>query len=150
VKAVNQLVGNKDEIIRNFEAIKDSVFDSSDDEAKLKSLETERLEIIKNMDRLTAENASMAMDQVGYQERNGRLSDRYHEVEERISEVKHAMQDRQYRKTKTELFLKSLKNQESLVTEFSDHLWHSLADHAEVQGKDDIRFTFKNGVEIKV
>jgi len=150
VKAVNQLVGNKDEIIRSFEAIKDSIFNSSDDEAKLKILETERLKIIQDMDRLTAENASMAMDQAVYQGRNGRLSDHYHEVETRISEVKHAMQDRQYRKTKAELFLNSLWKQEEVVAEFSEHLWHSLADHAEVQGKDDIRFTFKNGMEIKV
>jgi hypothetical protein len=64
--------------------------------------------------------------------------------------VKHAMQDRQYRKTKAELFLNSLWKQEEVVAEFSEHLWHSLADHAEVQGKDDIRFTFKNGMEIKV
>jgi hypothetical protein len=150
VKAVNQLVGNKDEIIRSFETIKYSVFDSSDDEAKLKSLETERLEIIGGMDRLTAENASMAMDQVGYRERYERLSNRYQKIEERISEVRHAMQDRQYRKTKAEVFLKSLRKQEEVVTEFSDGLWHSLADHAEVHGKDDIRFTFKNGMEIKV
>ena len=102
------------------------------------------------MDRLTAENASTVMDQAVYQERYGRLSYRYHKVENQISEVKQAIQDRQYRKTKTELFLKSLKNQEGLVTEFSDHLWHSLADHAEVHGKDDIRFMFKNGMEVKV
>jgi hypothetical protein len=150
VKAVNQLVGNKDEIIKSFEVIEDSVFYSSNDEAKLKNLETERLEIIGDMDQLAAENASMAMDQAVYQEKYRRLSDRYHEVENQISEVKHAIQDRRYRKTKTELFLKRIKNQEGLVTEFSDHLWLSLTDHAEVQGKDDIWFTFKNGMEIKV
>jgi predicted nuclease with TOPRIM domain len=122
VKAVNQLVGNKDEIIKSFEVIEDSVFYSSNDEAKLKNLETERLEIIGDMDQLAAENASMAMDQAVYQEKYRRLSDRYHEVENQISEV----------------------------TEFSDHLWLSLTDHAEVQGKDDIWFTFKNGMEIKV
>lgn len=150
VKAVNQLIGNKDEIIRSFDTVKDNVFDSSDDEAKLKSIETERLEINRDMDRLTAENASIVMNQEIYQERHERLSDRYHKMETRISELKHTIQDRLYRKTKTDLFLKSLRNQEDVVTEFSDELWHSLVDHAEVHGKDDVRFTFKNGVEIKV
>lgn len=149
-RAVNKLIGNKNEIIRNFMAVKDDVFDSSDDEVKLQSLETARLEIIKEMDQLNAENASVVMDQAVYQERYGGLSNRYYGIEAQISEVKHVIQDRRYRKTKTELFLKGLKNQEGLVTEFSDHLWHSLTDHAEVYGKDDIRFTFKNGVVIKV
>jgi hypothetical protein len=150
VRAVNKLIENKDETIRSFMAVKDSVFDSSEDEIKLYSLEAERLEIIKEMDQLNAENASTVMNQEIYQERHERLSDRYRKIEAQISEVKHAIQDRRYRKTKTELFLKGLKNQECLVTEFSEHLWHSLADHAEVQGKDDIRFIFKNGMEIKV
>ncbi len=150
VKAVNKLVHDKDEIIRNFKTIKDSVFDSSDDEFKLRSLELERLGIISSMDQLTAENASTAMDQDIYQTRYQRLTHRYHEIEARISEVKHAMQDRLFRKTKTELFLKALRNQEDVVTEFSDDLWHSLADHADVHGKGDVRFTFKNGMEIKI
>lgn len=148
VKAVNMLMSGKDKIIGSFEAIKDSVLDSSDDESKRRSLETERLKIIGGMDRLTAENASTVMDQAVYQERYERLSNRYQEIEARISEVKHAIQDRRYRKTKTELFLKDLRNQEGVVSKFSDHLWYSLADHAEVHGKEDVRFTFKNGMVI--
>ena len=150
VKAVNKLIGNKDEIIRNFEAIKDSVFDSSDDKAKLRSLEEERLEIIGGMDRLTAENASTVMDQEVYQERYERLSNRYQEIVAQISALNNAIQNRRYRKTKTELFLKDFRKQEGIVSEFSDHLWNSLADHAEVHGKEDVRFTFKNGMEISV
>jgi len=149
VKAVNKLIGDKDGIIRGFEAVKGSVFDSSDDEAKLRSLEAERLEIISGMDRLTAENASTVMDQAVYQERYGRLSDRYRGVEARISALNQSMQDRLFRKTKTALFLKDLRKQEHVVTGFSDELWHSLADHAEVHGKDAVRFTFKNGMGIE-
>jgi hypothetical protein len=59
------------------------------------------------------------------------------------------VRDRQYRKTKTELFIKELKKLDGLVTEFSDELWHSLVDHAAIHGKDDVRFMFKNGREIK-
>jgi len=38
---------------------------------------------------------------------------------------------------------------EGSVTEFSDGLWYSLVDHATVHGKKDVRFMFKNGMEIK-
>ncbi len=150
VRAVNMLMSDKDRIIRSFEAIKDRVFDTSEDKAKLRNLEAERLEVIALVDQLTAENASTAMDQEVYRKRYERLSDRYHEVETHISGMRHAIQDRRYRKTRTELFLKSLRKQEEVVTEFSEHLWHSLADHAEVHGKEDIRFTFMNGMEIQI
>jgi DNA invertase Pin-like site-specific DNA recombinase len=150
VKAVNKLVHDKDEIIRNFKTIKDSVFDSSDDEFKLRSLEAERLEIIALVDQLTAKNASTVMDQEIYQARYEKLSDRYRDIEARISALNQSMQDRLYRKTKTDLFLKGLKKQEGVVTEFTETLWHSLADHAVVNSKEDVRFIFKNGMEIKV
>ena len=150
VKAVNQLIGNKDEIIRSFEEIKNEIFDASKDEIKLHHLEAERMEIIKAMDQLIAENASMTMDQAGYKKKHGRLLDHYHEVESQISEMKHAIQGRQYHKTKTKLFLKALGKQSGVVTGFSNELWHSLANHAEVHGKEDMRFIFKNGMEIKV
>jgi hypothetical protein len=54
-----------------------------------------------------------------------------------------------YRKTKTEMFIRELGRMESLVAEFSDELWHALADHATVHGREDVRFTFRNGMEIK-
>ena len=149
VKAVNKLVQDKDEIIRNFKTLKDRVFDSSDDESKLRSLEAERLEVISLVDQLTAENTSTVMDQETYQARYERLTHRYRGVEARISALNQSMQDRQYRKTKTDLFLKGLKKQEGVVTEFTETLWHSLGDHAEVHGKDDVRFTFKNGMEVR-
>jgi len=150
VKAVNKLVHDKDEIIRNFKTIKDSVFDSSDDESKLRSLEAERLEVISLVDQLTAENASTAMDQEIYQTRYQRLTDRYRGVEARISALNQSMQDRLFRKTKTELFLKSLRKQESMATEFTELLWHSLADHVVINNKEDVRFIFKNGMEVRV
>ncbi len=59
------------------------------------------------------------------------------------------MQDIQSRKTKTDMFLGTLNKQESMVTDFSIELWYALVDYITVYSKDDVRFTFKNGVEIK-
>ncbi len=35
------------------------------------------------------------------------------------------------------------------LTEFNEDDWYSLVDHAMVYSREDIRFTFKNGMEIK-
>ena len=38
---------------------------------------------------------------------------------------------------------------ECYVTDFSDELWHALTNHAKVWTKEDVRFMFKSGMEIK-
>jgi len=48
-----------------------------------------------------------------------------------------------------EEFLKNLAEMNGRVTEFTDDLWFNLLDHVTVYSKDDVRFTFKNGTEIK-
>lgn len=35
------------------------------------------------------------------------------------------------------------------LTGFNEDDWYSLVDYATVYGKDDIWFTFKNGMEVK-
>jgi hypothetical protein len=69
---------------------------------------------------------------------------------EQLSALEGTIHERKSRKTKTELFLKGLKKQEGLVTEFTETLWHALADHAVVNSKEDMRFIFKNGIELRV
>ncbi len=46
-------------------------------------------------------------------------------------------------------FQKSLRKQKDVLTEFEPQTWYSLVDYATVYARDDIRFTFKNGTEIK-
>ena len=49
-----------------------------------------------------------------------------------------------------EAFLKDLAEMDADVQEFTDDLWFNLLDHVTVCSKKDVRFTFKNGTEIKV
>jgi DNA invertase Pin-like site-specific DNA recombinase len=149
MKAVNQLIENKVRIIRSFEEIKDEVFDASKEEEDMECLKQERTKIVNLMERLTRDNALVAMDQETYKTQFEGLLGRYHSVNEQLVVLEDTIRDKQYRKNKTELFLKTLKKQEGLVTEFSEKLWNSLAGHAVIYSKEDVRFTFRNGVEIQ-
>lgn len=42
------------------------------------------------------------------------------------------------------------KAQEALVDKFEPELWRGLLDFVTVYARDDVRFTFKDGTEIKV
>ncbi len=148
VRAVNKLIADREGIIRTFEQVSDEVFSTAEEETQLAKLRQERAEIVRMMEQLTAENASRVMDQGNYKARFEGLSQRYVKGKDEIAALDEAILDRQYRRTKTELFIKELKKMEGLVTDFSDGLWYSLVDHATVLGKEDVRFTFKNGMEI--
>ena len=111
----------------------------------MERLTQERIDIVGLMERLTRDNALVAMDQETYKTQFEGLLGRYHSVNEQLVVLEETIRDKQYRKNKTEFFLKTLKKQEGLVTEFSEKLWNSLADHAVIYSKEDVRFTFKNG-----
>lgn len=48
------------------------------------------------------------------------------------------------------MFLAELERQDEVATEFDENIWYSLIDFVTVFNKEDIRFTFKDGTEIKV
>lgn len=56
------------------------------------------------------------------------------------------------KKAKAEIlkgFIKRLQKQERLIDEFDKSLWSSLVEFITVNKKEDIRITFKDGMEIK-
>ncbi len=149
VKAVNILLTEKDEIIENFNVIKDTLFD-------IRPLETERSQLQKELNvaaeliqQCIKENARIALDQKEYKKRYDELAKRLDNVQERLDEVCHTIMEKQAQKEKIEMFLAGLQKQEELVTEFDEDLWYSLIEYVTVFDKEDIRFTFKNGTEIR-
>lgn len=47
-------------------------------------------------------------------------------------------------------FIGGLQRLDGFCKDFDEELWVALLDHATVYAKDDIRFTFKAGNEVKV
>ena len=70
-------------------------------------------------------------------------------MKERLDETTHAIAEKKVRRGTIERFLAELEQGE-MPTEFRERLWMNLVDHVTVFGKEDVRFTFKDGTEIKV
>jgi hypothetical protein len=47
-------------------------------------------------------------------------------------------------------FITELARQNGLLIDFDERLWFSLVDFAMVCGEGEVRFAFKNGIEITV
>lgn len=91
----------------------------------------------------------VALDQTEYQVRYDGLAERFNRTKARLHEVGNAITERQAKKEQIERFLARLERQNGVVTEFDEDQWYSMVDFVTVFNKEDIRFTFKDGTEIK-
>lgn len=95
------------------------------------------------------ENARIALDQTDYQKRYSTLTARFEKAKTRLETVMDELQQLQTKRAEIDAFLKAFEQLPDALMEFSPESWHSLVDFATVYGVDDIRFTFKNGQEIR-
>ena len=79
----------------------------------------------------------------------GKLA-RFEKAKERIAEIARLKSDKESRRLQSDSFMKELKKLDSLVTEFDEKLWYTLVDRIMVYSKEDIRFVFRDGAEIKI
>ncbi len=96
------------------------------------------------------ENARVALDQTEYQKKYDGLADRFDRIKGRIETVGTAITGRMAKREKTERFLTELEKRDGPLTEFDEEDWYSLVEYATVYSQEDIRFTFKNGMEVGV
>ena len=94
------------------------------------------------------ENAHVALDQVEYQKRYDGLTARFDAAKARYETLDETIRSKQSRRATIEAFLKTLA-QADLVDKFETSLWCGLVDFVTVYNKDDVRFSFKNGQEIR-
>jgi predicted nuclease with TOPRIM domain len=149
VKAVNQLVGNKNAIISNIQLIREELCDTANLESEQDRLNQDLIALTDMTENCIAENARVSQNQTEYQKRYNNLVNRYDKTKEQYEAVTAKIRDRRLRNEQLGVFINNLKNQD-LIGEFDERLWCSLVDYITVYGKEDIRVTFKDGTEIRV
>lgn len=96
------------------------------------------------------ENSTVALNQTEYQKRYDSLSAKFDKSKARLEQLAHGdLQQMQLQRTEYESFLKTFQQLQDSLEEFSIDSCNSLVEYATIYSADDIRFTFKNGQEIK-
>lgn len=149
VKAVNQLISNKDEIIRNITLLKEQLTDKEALEKERDRISTDLNLLADKVQQLIVENARVAQNQDDYDRNYNELVSRYEAAKKQYDKVCEAIQYRKVRSRQIDNFIKELREQK-LIEKFDERLWGSLVDFITVYSKDDIWVTFKDGTEIKV
>jgi hypothetical protein len=149
VSAANKLLSDKKEIIDDIELIKQAIFNTDALEAERTELQNELAVVVGLMQKCVDENARVALNQAEYQQRYNSLAERYEEVKSRLETVTDDISSKKSRRGLLNAFVAEVTKQGSTITEFDEQMWHSLLDYATVYNEKDVRFTFKNGMEIQ-
>ncbi|MCD8237777.1 MAG: recombinase family protein [Clostridiales bacterium] len=139
----------KETVITDYRELMPELYDTTALEQEKCELEDRIVYLADTLERIISENAHTAIDQEEYRKHFNSLSTQYDHAEERLNAVKEKIRDIEIRKSAMENFLKTLEEQDGILTEFHEQTWYSLVDFMTVYSKDDIRITFKDGTEIK-
>lgn len=92
----------------------------------------------------------MAQNQADYNKEYETFIARYEKAKSRLDEAETEINDKNFRRKSIEHYLSLLEEHTDAVTEYDVRLWHGMIEFVTVYSKDDIRFTMKDGTEIRV
>ena len=149
IKAYNELISERKEIIANAEIIRKTLCTTDTMLAEKQQLEDEILVLVEMTQNLVAENARVAQDQEEYQKRYDSLVLRYETAKKNYDELAAKIEQKEARGERIQRFIKILREQDGIITEFDDALWGSMVEFVTI-GKECRSVTFKDGTEIQV
>lgn len=149
LSAANKLLATKAAVIANGREMQALLFDTTELEAEQAQLLEETQVVSDMVQQAIQENARTALNQTEYQKRYDSLVQRFDRAKTRLEEVTAEIQEKQTASANMGTFLNAFEQMSDALAEFSLNSCHSMVDFATVYSIDDIRFTFKNGQEIK-
>lgn len=150
VKAMNQLITEKAEILDNLQLIRTTLCDKADLVKKKESLEEEIAIAVEMTQNIVAENARVAQNQDEYNKKYNSLVERYNKLKEEYDTVCTTISEKDAKYEQMGRFITVLNGQSELITEFDEALWSSLVEKIVVKSKEEVTVVFKDGTEIKV
>lgn len=150
IEAVNLLITNKHEITDNLKILIEIVKDTSQLDSEISKLEKELADLTSEVEYLIRSNTTEVQDQNSYQERYKILSKQYDAAKTSLEQMKAEKMDKQSRSVKLTGFLTTLSQQQVLLTDFDEKLWHTMVEQVVITSEKTAKFTFKGGQEIKV
>ena len=149
VKAANELFSEKAEIVENTKTMMDMVCNTDALDRDLGNRIAELNIIAEQMQTAIAENSRMALDQNEYERRYAELTERYNTIKAEYDKISQRLESKKVQRELFKGFIRALEKQGTLVEKFDEGLWSSLVQEVVVNTKDDIRFIFRNGFEVK-
>ena len=150
IKAANELFSEREEILANTKVMMEMVCETDSLDRDLQDSIAELNIISEQMQIAIAENSRVALDQDEYEKRYAELTARYEKAKAKYDDIAEQIESKKAKRELFKGFIRTLEKQDGITCEFDDGIWSSLLHEVVVKAKDDIRFIFKNGFEVRV
>ena len=147
IAAFNRLVSEKEEIIANAKAIRDTLCETAELEREKAALAEELAVVVEMTQGCVAENARIAQDQEAYQRRYDGLVARYDKAKARLDEVTEAIAAKETQRERLTGFIGTLARQDA-IAEFDEGLWSSVVECVTVGKDGGMTVVFRDGTEM--
>ena len=142
-RALNKLPDGSDSAIRACEEALTKTLDVSELERKRNDLVSEMESLNGMLQQMAHLNATVPQDQTLYKSRFKELSQRFSEIEAK-NDTEKKIRSMRDRRGAMEMFIKNLREQNTPVTEFREHLCCALLDYAISYADGRLVFRFKH------
>lgn len=148
--AYNQLMANRDQLLRDCETMRELVNDCPALDAEIDSLNEEIQVVAGLVSQCIKENATTEQSQDEYTKKYNRLVKRYEKATAQLKVVTEERESRMRRDRELRIFIGSMESQPLILDTWDERLWIGLLDTATVNSNNSITFRFKNGTEITI
>ena len=150
VEAINQVIINKDEIIRNMKLLVEMLEDVSSLTSEVEVLEQKMLGIQEQVEKLVHNNAKVVQNQEMYQAQYDELVQDYEQVQNELLEKQQAIQLKRKQSADVKMFVELLSKQDKVLTHFDETLFNTLVEHMVLYSNKKVEVHFKNGQVIEL
>jgi DNA invertase Pin-like site-specific DNA recombinase len=148
IEAFNSLIDNKEEILANYYEIIKKITDSSKEEVEIEKIEIESQVLQTSIERLISQNARTTIDQAEYVKKYNSLVEKHNNLQKTMQNLLRDIDKKKAKRNLMKAFLKTLKEQEKILTEFDEKIWSSTLNDVEVKNDGKLVFHFKDGREL--
>ncbi len=146
IKAFNNVIENKESIIKDCEEVILSLIDTKAIDDEIIKFEEECEVIVELIKSLIYDNSRKPMDQDKYNQKYNFYTDRYEINKDKLAKTKEKKQELIVRHDKIDAFMNHLRLNDNLLSEFNEKLWYAMVDKAIVDIDGTVNFKFKNEI----
>ena len=150
LQAYNRQMQDLPRIISDCEMMRKVLCNFSDLDEAMEQKRSESEVIADRVRKLIRENASVALDQDDYNQKEQALNQKFNEVTEALTQLAAERKQREQKNKAMGLYIRTLKKSPLVLTEWDDTIWIVMVEKAIVHRDRSITFVFYNGQEITV
>ena len=150
IKAFNQVLGEKQQHIKRFEALLPILADTSKLDEQLQAAQAEHSRLMNDLRLFMDENTLHVQDQVEYNRKFTEKSQLCEAKEAEIGNLEKQLLEQSGRKELIKRCLEEIRECGKILTEFDVNLWNSMVESVTISHNKTFGFLFRDGTRIAV